>query len=244
MKRSNQPFLEKLNAATAKKDCGLYLYDRFLPPHEARDAFDVLVDDAKFPWDTKPVLFGETLTQHAYKHDREKYSRNLKKSKSKSKSKTNISWEGISKLEAICSKIEHDFGVKVSYVFCNRFEDPSHRIDWHKDTYGEHICVLSLGSKRRIEFRNNHTQEIDSVTPDAGDLYVMPLHINKTHKHRVCSAIQTDPAEARGNNHHSSTRLSFVFFFEAPSYATKEFRISRKDRLMGYLEEMREIAGI
>eukprot|EP00536_Pseudo-nitzschia_multiseries_P016817 jgi/Psemu1/292720/fgenesh1_pg.1247_\ len=162
MKRSHQKFYTKLSAtATARKNCGVYLYDGFLSPVEARDAFVLMGDDAEFPWDKNPDLDGERLDRHAYKHDRKKFSRDRKKKKQ---------FEGLSRLEAICSKIERDFGMKVSYVCCNRFEDPDHRIDWHVDTFGEHICVLSLGSKRRIEFRNYETGEIDAVTPAAGDL--------------------------------------------------------------------------
>ena len=58
-RRTRKPFLEKLDTATTKKDCGMYLFEGFLSPKEAKDAFDVLVDDAKFPWDREPELNGE-----------------------------------------------------------------------------------------------------------------------------------------------------------------------------------------
>ena len=74
------------------------------------------------------------------------------------------------------------------------------------------------------------------------------LCINKTHKHRVCSAIETQATSLGDNDdpsgeNNANTRLSFVFFFKAPSYAT-EFKISKKDRLVGYLEGVREMTGL
>ena len=176
----------------------------------------------------------------------------VKKTKKKNRKRGINKKDGLVKLEAICSKIEQDFDVNISFVFCNRFQDPNHRVDWHKDTYGEHICVLTFGSKRRIEFRNNKTMQIEQLTPAAGDLYVMPLHLNKTHQHRVCSAIETAAISTRSslddNNdpiekNNTNSRLSFVFFFEASLYA-KEFKIPRKDRLAGFLEGIREKTGL
>lgn len=223
------PFLEKLDSATSKTECGLYMFEGFLPPVEAQDAFDVLGDDEKFPWNTKPLLYGELMTQHAYEHNRYKNKKSKKKKISNS--------EGLSKLEAICSQLEQEFDVKISDVFCNRFQDPKHRVDWHKDTYGRHICVLTLGSKRRIEFRNNKTKQVEEMTPSTGDLYLMPLNLNNTHKHRVCSAEESTTLSEQ--NHSTGTRLSFVFFFEVPSYA-KEFKISTKDKIDGFIEELIE----
>uniref|UniRef100_A0A7S2EJM4 Fe2OG dioxygenase domain-containing protein n=1 Tax=Trieres chinensis TaxID=1514140 RepID=A0A7S2EJM4_TRICV len=226
MIRSSETFLQKLSTATDKKDCGLYVYDGYLSPRNANDAFAVLGNDALFPWDNKPVLGGERLTQHAYGHDRYKYLKGQK----------NKSFRGLSKLEEICSNIEDDFGIEISYVFCNRFQDPNHFLDWHKDTYGENICVLTLGAPRRIEFRNNKTRAIEGLVPKSGDLYIMPLHINKTHKHKVWSAIETDSEASKRTD---NTRLSFVFFFKAPK-DVKEFKISRMDKAVGYLNYMLE----
>lgn len=238
MKKS-KTFHDKLDAATDKKECGVYLYDGFLSSGEARKAFDIFDDDSKFPWDTKPVLFGETLTSHAYEHDRYQFR------KKKVRRALTSNERGLFKLEELCSKIERDFDVKISYVFCNRFQDPKHRMSWHKDTYGEHICVLTLGSERRIEFRNNKTRRVEALTPASGDLYLMPLRVNKYYKHRVCSAMAS---WGKSNTCHDVppediTRLSFVFFFEPPEYARKEFRISTRDMLVGIVEDFREKTG-
>ena len=206
------------------------MYNGFQSPQVANDAFLVLKNDSDFPWELKPKLFGEQLKQHAYKHDRYKYTAGKNKRK------------GLDMLETICSTLEHEFDVQISFVYCNRFQDPHHMLDWHKDTYGEHILVLTLGAERRIEFRNNVTREIESITPKSGDLYLMPLHVNKTHKHRVCSANETGNLQSNNTNNTCSedaTRLSFFFFFKPPKYA-KQFKVSMKDKAVGFLESLLE----
>lgn len=230
--RTTFPFLDKLDVATTKKDCGLYMFKGFLSPKEAKVAFNILVDDVKFPWDTKPELNGEPLTQKSSKHELLESAKEHKKKNGKIKYNNNL--KGLLKLGELTARIENDFDVKVSYVFCNRFPNPDHILDWHKNTYGQHICVLTLGSKRRMEFRNNKTKKIETMTPRTGDLYMMPLNMNDTHLHRVCSANQTDP---KGSN--SDILLSFVFFFKAPKYA-KEFKIpkKKKDNMMGFLKSV------
>lgn len=169
--------------------------------------------DNDFPWDLKPVLFGERLAQHAYTYRRS----NTKKRNNK--------FQGLKVLESICEKIEEEFDGEVDEVFCNRFEHCTHRIDWHKDTYGRHILVLSLGSSRRVQFRDNKTKKIDTVQPSSGDLYFFPLRVNDTHKHRVC-------AGSRGDG----TRISLVFFFKTPSYAV-DYKITKMDKLRGFWTE-------
>lgn len=54
---------------------------------------------------------------------------------------------------------------------------------WHKDTYGRHIMVLSLGSSRKVQFRDNKTKQVETIEPSLGDLYFMSLRLNDTHKH-------------------------------------------------------------
>jgi len=228
--RRQQPFLKKLDAATTKKDCGVYIYEDYLSPKEAKETFDLLVDDAKFPWDTKPYSHGERLKQHAYNHDATDFTKALKKKGGKIKNTS--TFEGLLKLEELRHKIEKEFDVEVPSVWCNRFRKLNHKSDWHKDIYGLHICVLTLGSKRRIEFRDDKTRQIDTFTPSHGDLYLMPLKVNKTHMHKVCSAMETNPSEQNKGD-----RLSFVFYFDAPKYA-KDFKISRKDKILGYLGDM------
>ena len=230
----SKPFLGKLDSATSQMDCGVYVFNGFLSPRAANDAFLLLKNDSDFPWELKPKLFGEQLKQHAYKHYRYKYSASTDGKKQP---------KGLDMLESICSKLDHEFDVEISFVYCNRFQDAHHMIDWHKDTFGDHILVLTLGAERRIEFRENVTREIESVIPKSGDLYLMPLYVNKTHKHKVCSAIETGVAGSSNKNttySNDGTRLSFVFFFKPPKYAKKQFRITMVDKAMGLLESLFE----
>ena len=224
--KASKPFLENLGSAKKVCDGNLYLFDSYLSPDESRDALKVLDSDA-FPWDTAPKLYGQQLDQHAYQHNQ--------RGSSSTKRKIDRSL-GLQKLEEIASRIEMEFDGKVTDVYCNRFQDPSHNIDWHKDKYGRHIFVLSLGSRRTIQFRNDKTKAIDSVTPGEGDLYFMPLALNSTHMHKVCSAKDTRAIMEGEKSDTDDTRLSFVFFFESPKYA-KEFKISMMNRFIGFIED-------
>mmetsp|Transcript_5568 Transcript_5568/g.15676 ORF Transcript_5568/g.15676 Transcript_5568/m.15676 type:complete len:233 (-) Transcript_5568:63-761(-) len=218
-----KPFLEKLESSN--KVCGgLYLFDSYLSHDECAEALKTL-DSEDFPWDISPKLYGQKLTQHDYQH--------YQRSSSSTKKKIGRS-AGLQKLEQIAGRIEMEFDGKITDVYCNRFQDPTHNIEWHKDTYGRHIFVLSLGSRRTVQFRNNKSRATDSITPKEGDLYFMPLAINSTHIHRVCSAEETSEILGEEN---SGTRLSFVFFFESPKYAN-EFKISKTDRFIGFVEDM------
>jgi len=205
------PFLDKLE--TGEKTCGLRLF-HYLGKEEREKAFETFNSDV-FPWEKKPKLYGESLPQHAYYFQRSW--------ESKSKIQKN---PALSVLEEMCANIERDFDVKVYDVYCNRLEDPTHNLGWHKDTFGTHIFVLSLGSQRTVEWRENATGTIDSVRPKAGDMYFMPIGLNKTQQHRVCPGSPSD-----------GTRISFVFFVKTPKYA-KEYKISKMDMITGYVENM------
>lgn len=214
-------FLQELELADPKG--GVFLFRDFLSSDDATSAFECLNDDANFPWDKNPKLYGVKLTQHAYIYNR-------KKSKNKA-----ATFKGIALLEDLCDKVQQRFDGKISDVYCNRFNDSSHRIDWHKDTYGTHIFVLSLGSERNVEFKEKQgwkikpqVEMINTVRPSAGDIYFMPLQLNKTHVHRVCAADEKDA---------STPRISFVFFFETPKYAT-EYKITTRDQMRGFAESL------
>jgi hypothetical protein len=206
MTSKSHTFLEELNKAHPT-ECGVFLFPSFVMDPSACLEF---MDSDAFPWDTSPRLFGEKLPQHAYLYKRS----------------TDQKFPALSLLEDLCRSVEKRFDGTVSAVYCNRFCDSTHRIDWHADKYGQHIFVLTLGSSRVLEFRNNKTDKIESLCPTSGDLYFMPLHINTTHMHRVLP----------GDN---GTRLSFVFFFDPPKYA-KEYRITTRQRIRGFLESMFE----
>lgn len=208
----SSPFLQKLESAEAS-DLGIYFFRDFIDEDEQADLLTAL-DSNEFPWDLKPVLFGMQLPQHAYL-----YLRQAKQQKR---------FPILSRLESICERMEREFDGRISSVYCNRFQDPTHHIPYHRDTYGEHILVLSLGSERIIEFRRDKDQVVTRLEPHAGDVYFMPLRLNSTYMHRVCAGPED-----------SGTRLSFVFFFKTPKYA-KEYRITAMDRIRGAFTSIME----
>jgi alkylated DNA repair dioxygenase AlkB len=206
-----KPFLEKLASASTKTSFGLFYFQNFLTSDQAQEALEIL--NAQLPWDLRPTLYGQKLNQHAFEYNR------FAAKKSPKETPTSA---GVAYVETLCQTLERDFDGTIDTVFCNRFQDPSHQIPWHKDTYGLHIMVLSLGSTREVQFRDTKTKEIASIAPQSGDLYFFPLHINDTHQHSVAPATDGD----------SGTRLSLVFFFSPPKYATA-YRISLRKKLRG-----------
>lgn len=215
------PFLDEIARAKASVvDGRVVLWDDFFETRsEAEAAFAVLNDDTKIPWDWEPVVAMEQLEQHAYHYTRDVSVPPIDQQ------------EGLSLLEDLCQRLSARFDCVVSDVFCNRFADATHHIDWHRDTYGTHIFVLSLGAVRRVQFRSanllRRRRPVETLEPTSGDLYFMPLHVNKTHQHRVCTSASTAPDE----NH---TRISLVFYATTPPYAdAKGYKISRLDKVTG-----------
>lgn len=202
------PFLDKLESGD--NTCGLFLFHHYLNENE-QSMFLETFNSHVFPWDLNPVLFGERLNQHAYHFQR----RN-----------SELKNAALRLLDELCGRIAADFDVQVEDVFCNRFVHATHDLPWHKDTYGSHIFVLSLGAQRSVEWRHNKTRQVESVTPTSGDLYFMPLALNSTHKHRVCAGAE-------------GTRISLVFFCKTPKYA-KEYKISFCDQVKGYFASVME----
>lgn len=214
---SETPFLDKLKSST-KRVSGLYVFEQYLTPDEAQDAYQAL-NSTNFPWDLNPKLYGEPLKQHAYLYERYKEKKAAQKREK---------YSGLAYLEQLCQKIELEFDGIIDDVWCNRFQHKSHGITWHHDTYGQHILVLSLGASRQVQFRNDKTGKIATLEPSSGDLYFFPIRVNDEHLHRVCSG--------------TGTRMSFVFFFKPPKYA-KEFKITRMDKIKGKLSRLAEYAG-
>jgi hypothetical protein len=206
---SSTPFLDEIQKATSTS--GVYLWEDFMTEEEADEAFATINDESKMPWDLNPRFGGERLLQHAYQFNR-----------TPNEIET---YEGLSLIERFCHNISQRFDCQVSDVFCNRFQDRHHRIDWHRDAYGTHIFVLSLGSQRNIQFRRN--QSVTTLRPSSGDIYFMPLQINKTHKHRVC---RPDAPKQQKD----TPRISLVFYAKTPKYAT-QFKISRLDKVIGVI---------
>lgn len=124
-----------------KGDSGLRFWSDWLPPEEAAEVFAQVESTQLFPWDLRPTLYGERLPQHAFHY--------LRSDRRASEG----SLPGLRALEALCGRVERDLGCGVSDVYCNRFEDPNHRIEWHQVQYcmnclnfclrDGHVCLLS-----------------------------------------------------------------------------------------------------
>lgn len=106
-----------------KGDSGLRFWSDWLPPEEAAEVFAQVESTQLFPWDLRPTLYGERLPQHAFHY--------LRSDRRASEG----SLPGLRALEALCGRVERDLGCGVSDVYCNRFEDPNHRIEWHQVLY-------------------------------------------------------------------------------------------------------------
>ena len=215
-------FLNKLHQATTKKTkSGIFLFEKFLNQAEAKEAFEVMNNDNKFPWDLKPKLYREQQPQHAYAYTRASCNKEKK-------------LEGVQTLESISQKVEQELDVNISTVFCNRFQDPTHHIPWHTDTFGGHIIVLSLGSTRTVQFRDlGGDGEVEDVVPQPGDLYFMPLAVNSSHEHRVLAVNE-------GEDKDDGTRLSLLFLCDTPDYA-KDYKITLGEKVQGFFEGIRAV---
>lgn len=238
---TRQRFLEKMETGQKITNPEVHLFQRYLST-ETSSFFQSLNDSQNFPWDLSPVLFGEKLPQHSYLFDRDRLSK-------KKKTKLIAEHPSLQTLESICERIETDFDVTIQSVFCNRFQDAHHHIPWHTDTYGSHIFVLSLGASRLVQFRalrktqDDTSSPVVSIHPQAGDLYFMPLWVNDTHEHRVCSLAEGNAESPSQSDSMSETttetRISLVFFCEPPKYARK-YRISVWDKMRGLATSMLE----
>mmetsp|Transcript_48434 Transcript_48434/g.117224 ORF Transcript_48434/g.117224 Transcript_48434/m.117224 type:complete len:149 (-) Transcript_48434:224-670(-) len=143
--------------------------------------------------------------------------------------------DGQEALELLCRRISNDFCCYVQSVYCNRFQDLDHRIEWHRDKFGSHILVLTLGNGRRdLEFKDNSGSNLQRYHPKAGDLYFMSLQYNKEHCHRVLSI---SAIESSDNNNHHGTRVLFVFLITAP-FNRKEYKVYFMEQISGAINAM------
>mmetsp|Transcript_48433 Transcript_48433/g.117223 ORF Transcript_48433/g.117223 Transcript_48433/m.117223 type:complete len:213 (-) Transcript_48433:224-862(-) len=203
---------------------GLKFFDGYLSREESNQIF-AAVNGPTFTWNEKPKLYGMKLPQHAYLYQRGK-SR-------KTSTKLSMKSDGREALELLCQRILNDFGCSVQSVYCNRFQDLDHRIEWHRDKFGSHILVLTLGNGRRdLEFKDNSGSNLQRYHPKAGDLYFLSLQYNKEHCHRVLSTIESSD---NSNNH--GIRVSFVFFITAP-FNIKEYKVSFMEQISGAINAM------
>eukprot|EP00670_Eutreptiella_braarudii_P022046 CAMPEP_0174362374 /NCGR_PEP_ID=MMETSP0811_2-20130205/64063_1 /TAXON_ID=73025 ORGANISM="Eutreptiella gymnastica-like, Strain CCMP1594" /NCGR_SAMPLE_ID=MMETSP0811_2 /ASSEMBLY_ACC=CAM_ASM_000667 /LENGTH=170 /DNA_ID=CAMNT_0015499991 /DNA_START=21 /DNA_END=530 /DNA_ORIENTATION=+ len=88
-------------------------------------------------------------------------------------------------LEELIGYVEQEFNTTVTFVWCNLFKDGKHHIDWHQDKYGEHLCVLSFGSSRKVVFRPLGTKQGHEHLCKHGDLYTFNPAYDAAHEHCV-----------------------------------------------------------
>jgi len=99
-------------------------------------------------------------------------------------------YQPINILEHLVQRIEQRYPVRVEEIFCNRFIESDHNIDWHSDQYGDHLFVASFGAPRTVEYRTLPDKgPAPGVTAQHGDLYYMHPKYDAVHQHRVlCGA--------------------------------------------------------
>ena len=223
-------FLTQLAKAEPQAGGLVHLWKNFYTPLQAQQAFDLLNDDTAFHWDLKPKLYGQEMTtQHAFPYRRREGGSSI----------DTAAPAGVQHLEQLCQDLERRLDCRIPFVYCNRFANAEHQIDWHTDTYASHILVLTLGSERNVEFRpKDEPSQVTTMRPTAGDVYFMPLQVNKTHEHRVCKPVTNncdddDNDKTKDCNYDDNqTRISLVFFTQTPKYA-KDYRIGWKDMIGG-----------
>lgn len=74
--------------------------------------------------------------------------------------------------------------------FINGYEGPRDHLGWHADDSpeiddGRHIAVVSLGSARRIQFREKGSGAIEDLILQPGSLLLMHPGMQDTHEHRI-----------------------------------------------------------
>ena len=111
-------------------------------------------------------------------------------------------------LEDILQKLEQEFGVKILYVWCNKFEKESHHIQWHQDQYGAHLFVLSFGETGKVVFRDLKSKAVvQDIEPEHGDLYYFAPTYDKVNEHCVPKL-----------SNMSEPRMSFAILTTKPKY--------------------------
>lgn len=93
-------------------------------------------------------------------------------------------------LADITARLEEKTGTPFEGCFVNCYDGPRDHLGWHADDSPEidsarPIAVISLGSMRRIEFRENGTPDKHAVLLEPGSLLLMHAGMQSTHQHRI-----------------------------------------------------------
>lgn len=96
--------------------------------------------------------------------------------------------EGLTDMwKAVEGIVGHRFGVCFLSVYLNQMAT----VGWHQDNspsidWSAPVCVLSIGQRRPIEFREIGTDgPIESIMCESGMITIMNAGCNDTHEHRI-----------------------------------------------------------
>mmetsp|Transcript_7613 Transcript_7613/g.11529 ORF Transcript_7613/g.11529 Transcript_7613/m.11529 type:complete len:189 (-) Transcript_7613:39-605(-) len=164
-------------------------FRKFFSKKEADDLFERCVKE--IPWAKKKWMdTGYILPQLAVHYDQKMRKENP-----------------CSIVEELAERIGKTFGARSSDIWCNKFNDGKHHIEWHQDNYGEHCFIISFGSTRQLEIRPL-SDKVSVISHDVqhGDVYYFSPSWDKNHEHRVPS-----------NDLSKHCRVSFVIFTNKPT---------------------------
>lgn len=93
-------------------------------------------------------------------------------------------------LADIAARLEAKTGTPFEGCFVNCYDGPRDHLGWHADDSpeidgGRPIAVISLGSARRIEFRENEAPVKHELLLEPGSLFLMHAGMQATHQHRI-----------------------------------------------------------
>jgi alkylated DNA repair dioxygenase AlkB len=109
----------------------------------------------------------------------------------------------IHNLNVILLDIEKQFSRKVTGAFLNYYENGNEYAPYHADKYNCDTCLISLGTKRILRYKENKTKENVDYVLHSGDLLFIPNEINNNYKHSLLQTKKVDKA-----------RISILIFLE------------------------------
>ena len=109
----------------------------------------------------------------------------------------------IHNLNVILLDIEKQFSRKVTGAFLNYYENGNEYAPYHADKYNCDTCLISLGTKRILRYKENKTEENVDYVLHSGDLLFIPNEINNNYKHSLLQTKKVDKA-----------RISILIFLE------------------------------
>ena len=104
--------------------------------------------------------------------------------------------------------LEDRLGFFFQGCFLNKYDTAKDHLGWHADDdpvidHSKPICVITLGSPREINWKQQGSKGIESINRlvlEPGSLFIMPPGMQQTHFHRIPKA-----------GHHVGPRISLTF---------------------------------